>query len=260
MTSVYYVGQWSSRENTTIISKEPYLNFLLLFKCLLLVYQVTCNNKVKGRGKGISPYSFSYLFSSSFSLSHVQLFATLWTAVCQALLSMGFPRQEYWSGLPSPPQGIFLTQGSVLADGFFTTEPPGKPSSSLSSRIKTQNCSKPKLLKPEWAALFAVQVYQLLHHQYQLQLFQTCFLLSDCRHKVFIDTRPESKSSLFNFLCWTTLQSLTYFTYSCSVRGSQICVSSQELSRGIHQSLAILSTNTVKYVIYIWLLIIISTA
>ena len=33
-------------------------------------------------------------------LSHVRLFATLWTAACQAPLSMGFSRQEYWSGLP----------------------------------------------------------------------------------------------------------------------------------------------------------------
>ena len=32
--------------------------------------------------------------------SHVQPYATLWTIVCQALLSMGFFRQEYWSGLP----------------------------------------------------------------------------------------------------------------------------------------------------------------
>ena len=37
--------------------------------------------------------------------SRVQLFATLWTVACQALLSMGFSRQEYWSGLPSPPSG-----------------------------------------------------------------------------------------------------------------------------------------------------------
>ena len=37
------------------------------------------------------------------SLSHVQLFATLWTVACQASLSMGFYRQEYWSGLPFPP-------------------------------------------------------------------------------------------------------------------------------------------------------------
>ena len=36
-------------------------------------------------------------------LSHVQLFATLWTVVHQAPLSIGFTRQEYWSGLQSPP-------------------------------------------------------------------------------------------------------------------------------------------------------------
>ena len=40
---------------------------------------------------------------SHFSL--VQLFVTLWTAVLQAPLSMGFFRQEYWSGLPCPPSG-----------------------------------------------------------------------------------------------------------------------------------------------------------
>ena len=38
-------------------------------------------------------------------LSHVQLFATPWTVACQVSLSMGFTRQEYWSGLPCPPQG-----------------------------------------------------------------------------------------------------------------------------------------------------------
>ena len=37
--------------------------------------------------------------------SHVQLFVILWTIAPQALLSMGFPRQEYWSGLPSLPPG-----------------------------------------------------------------------------------------------------------------------------------------------------------
>ena len=36
------------------------------------------------------------------SLSHVQLLATLWTAPHQAPPSMGFSRQEYWSGVPSP--------------------------------------------------------------------------------------------------------------------------------------------------------------
>ena len=37
--------------------------------------------------------------------SHVPLFVTLWTLACQAPLSMGFSRQEYWSGLPCPPPG-----------------------------------------------------------------------------------------------------------------------------------------------------------
>ena len=37
--------------------------------------------------------------------SHVQLFVTLWTVVRQVPLSMGFSRQEYWSGLPCPPLG-----------------------------------------------------------------------------------------------------------------------------------------------------------
>ena len=35
----------------------------------------------------------------------VQLFATLWTMACQVSLSMGFPRQKYWSGLPFPSPG-----------------------------------------------------------------------------------------------------------------------------------------------------------
>ena len=39
------------------------------------------------------------------SLSRIQLFATPWTVAHQAPLSMGFPRQEYWSGLPCPPPG-----------------------------------------------------------------------------------------------------------------------------------------------------------
>ena len=36
------------------------------------------------------------------SLSRVQLLATLWTAAYQAPPSMGFARQEYWSGVPLP--------------------------------------------------------------------------------------------------------------------------------------------------------------
>ena len=44
-------------------------------------------------------------------LSRVWLFATLWTVTCQAPLSMGFSRQEYWSGLPFPPEEDFSNPG-----------------------------------------------------------------------------------------------------------------------------------------------------
>ena len=66
-------------------------------------------------------------------------FVTLWTTACQAPLSMGFSRQEYWSRLPFftpgdlPKSGIKPTSPAAspvcpaLSGGFFTTEPPGKP-------------------------------------------------------------------------------------------------------------------------------------
>ena len=65
-------------------------------------------------------------------LSHSQLFVTPWTVAHQASLSMGFPRQEYWSGLsfPSPtdlPNLGIESASPAMAGGFLTTEPPGKP-------------------------------------------------------------------------------------------------------------------------------------
>ena len=46
--------------------------------------------------------------------SCLTLFVTPWIAACQAPLSMGFSRQEYWSGLPSPSSGDLSNQGSNL--------------------------------------------------------------------------------------------------------------------------------------------------
>ena len=58
-----------------------------------------------------------------------------WTVALQAPLSMGFSRQEYWSGLPCSPPGALPDPGielmtpaaPVLAGRFFTTEPCGRP-------------------------------------------------------------------------------------------------------------------------------------
>ena len=57
---------------------------------------------------------------------------TSWTIALQALLSVGFLRQEYWSELPSPFPGDLPDPGiepasPALAKGFFTTEPQGNP-------------------------------------------------------------------------------------------------------------------------------------
>ena len=56
------------------------------------------------------------------------LLGTPWTVACQVSLSVGFPRQEYWGGLPFPPPGDLPNPGTepvspmspVLAGRFFT--------------------------------------------------------------------------------------------------------------------------------------------
>ena len=61
-----------------------------------------------------------------------RVYATLWTVVCQAPLSMEFSRQEYWSGLPFPSPGDLPNPGiksrsPALQDDSLPSEPPGKP-------------------------------------------------------------------------------------------------------------------------------------
>ena len=66
------------------------------------------------------------------SLSCIQFFVAPWTVACQAPLSMGFSKQEYWSGLPFPPPEDLPDPGiepvsPALSGRFFTSELPGKP-------------------------------------------------------------------------------------------------------------------------------------
>ena len=65
------------------------------------------------------------------SLSRVQLFATPLTVAYQASQSMGFSRQEYWSGLPFPSPGDLPDSGieprsPALEADALPTEPQGK--------------------------------------------------------------------------------------------------------------------------------------
>ena len=96
--------------------------------------------KVVSSGQGV-------LMSHSFILSHldrlhiscvcmcvlnrVRLFTTPWTVACQAPLSIGFSRQEYWGGLPFPSPGDLPNPGikpspALQADSLLS-EPPGEP-------------------------------------------------------------------------------------------------------------------------------------
>ena len=66
------------------------------------------------------------------SLSHVRLFGTPWTVAYQAPPSMGFSRQECWSGLPFPSPGDLPDPGieprsPALQADTLPSEPPGKP-------------------------------------------------------------------------------------------------------------------------------------
>ena len=65
-------------------------------------------------------------------LNRVRLFATPSTVAYQAPSSMGFSRQEYWSGLPFPSPGDFPNPGiepgsPALQTDTLPSEPPGKP-------------------------------------------------------------------------------------------------------------------------------------
>ena len=76
-------------------------------------------------------------------LSHICLFETLWTVACQAPLSMGFSRQEYWSELPFPSPGNLPNPGTEPASTVspapqadsLPAEPLGKPSVCMSMYV-----------------------------------------------------------------------------------------------------------------------------
>ena len=93
---------------------QPCLTWLLPFApfwCLFIplvcgrslrctIYFTTCCGFISSL-----PTPLLNVYMNAQLLSHVWLFATLWTVAYQAPLPLGFPRQEYWSGLPFPPPG-----------------------------------------------------------------------------------------------------------------------------------------------------------
>ena len=116
-----------------------------------------------------------------------RLFATLWTVPHQAPLSMGFSRQEYWSGLFCPPPGVYLTQEwnphllplLYWQVGSLQLAPPGKPRNILDSQkgreTNTMNVQHPScIFKNYW---YSATPYPLSIHSIEMKNYIPHILL-----------------------------------------------------------------------------------
>ena len=98
-------------------------------------------------------------------LSRVWPFVTPWSVAHQAPLSIGFPRQEYWSGLSFPSPGDLPDLGieptsPVLAGIFFITEPSGNPYRQiLLMWIYLENCSDICTVRPPKIAALLLSLH-----------------------------------------------------------------------------------------------------
>ena len=137
--SLSITNSWSLPRLTSIESVMP-SSHLILWRPLLLLPPIppsirvfTNESTLRMRWPKYWSFSFSIIPSKEIPglifFCCVQIFVTLWTVACQAPLSMGCSRQEYWSRLPFPSPGDLRNPGTeptslmspTLADGFFTT-------------------------------------------------------------------------------------------------------------------------------------------
>ena len=113
---------WGQRDLVSIFFFFFFFKFYFIFKLYITVLDLPnikmnppqvymCSQQLTRNFLRIGP-CISVIFihrqplTCGFTLfSHVQLCMTLWTTACKAPLSMGFSRQEYWSGLPCPSPG-----------------------------------------------------------------------------------------------------------------------------------------------------------
>ena len=95
--------------------------------------------------------------------SRVRLCATPWTVACQAPLSMGFSRQEYWSRLPCPPPGNHPDPG---------IKPKSLTSPALAGRSFTTSTTGEALNQPHWPPVQFVEHLVLYPGNFSLLLFR----------------------------------------------------------------------------------------
>ena len=118
----------------------PNLRLITSFLFLLLQHKLPFPLKLFFLGSSLLLNSLCAYMLSHFS--HVQLFSTPWSVAHQAPRSMGFSRQEYWSGLPCPPPGDLPDPGMgptslmspALGGEFFTASATWEAELFLSTR------------------------------------------------------------------------------------------------------------------------------
>ena len=103
------------------------------------------------------------------SISCVRLFATPWTVAYQAPLSMGFSRQEYWSGLPCPspwdlPNPRIELRSPTLRADSLPVEPPGRPKNTGAGSLSLLQGLFPTQ-ESNWGLLHCRQIHYRLRYQ-----------------------------------------------------------------------------------------------
>ena len=173
-------------------------------------------------------------------LSCVRLFATPWTVAYTAPLSMGFSRQEYWSGLPFPSPGDLPNPGieprsPTLQADALSSEPPGKPVWSIwhltakwclcffnmLSSFVVAFLSRSKCLLISWlisqSSDFGTQENKIFHCFHFCPINLSWSDGTKCHDLSFLNV--EFKANLFTLLFHIRQETLQFLFTSCHYNG-----------------------------------------
>ena len=127
-------------------------------------------------------------------LSHVQLFVTPWTVTHQEALSMGFSRQEYWSGLPFPSP-------RDLPDPGIKPECPALQADSLSTELSRKFIASAKNRTDSYHKVAALNTFQNVNNGnikcFQLHSEDICSFSSGLRNKCSCDPWKAEEMQFF---------------------------------------------------------------
>ena len=137
------------------------------------------------------------------SLSHVQLLATSRTVACQASLSMGFSRQEYWSGLPFPSLGDLPHPGieprsPALQPASLPSEPPRKPHLQLKKRFSVYTSIAAHLGRKHDIIHWVLVTFSIFHSStFSSSLTLSISLIYICMKEVSSERQKQHGTSIF---------------------------------------------------------------